>query len=377
MIEKTRRATPGGRSNEQSDVRLALRPGQASIGRCWRRRMVFFGWWQQFRGRAAVAVHHGHGVCRSRGGGRDLRGPLERRTRTTATVGGAGRDFPAPGRLRPDPLSQSTVPRLRLCANVDPILAGFRRPIGLASYAARGVDVGRLGALADGGRIRAARPACFLPRVAGHRDRGMGALEYHRPGARPVAGEPPIRLEILHRHVDYRDEFIALRRGSGFALAAVPRAGGGGPGCFACRCHRHVPARCSWDPRFKGSICRAAGERQSRAPVPGDRRSDPASLHPMAPSSLLECTELADILDSRLLQPWLPAALRTSVAARPSSPITGTQAPGPITLAVRSLMKAGAVLFFGGCGILGWCAFRGRSDRCRAVPHPRQDSPRA
>jgi hypothetical protein len=66
--------------------------------------------------------------------------------------------------------------------------------------------------------------------------------------------------------------------------------------------------------------------------------------------------ELADILESKQLQPLLPAVLRTALAQRPNSPLRGPQEPGWLTMGARGLMKAGPVLLtFGVLAIFaGW-----------------------
>lgn len=64
--------------------------------------------------------------------------------------------------------------------------------------------------------------------------------------------------------------------------------------------------------------------------------------------------ELADLLDTPLLQPWLPAVLRNALAQRPGSTLQAGQTPGPVTLAARTLMKCGLGLAVAGAGALLW-----------------------
>ena len=85
---------------------------------------------------------------------------------------------------------------------------------------------------------------------------------------------------------------------------------------------------------------------------------DPARLRatPWSELPYWNGAELADLLDDPLLQPWLPAALRQSLAQRPNGTVRGAQSPGWLTLAARTLMKAGPFLFVAGCVAFLWAA---------------------
>ena len=68
---------------------------------------------------------------------------------------------------------------------------------------------------------------------------------------------------------------------------------------------------------------------------------------------------VADLLDSPLLQPILPAPYRRSLAARSPQASPPPEA-GAVTLAVRTLMKAGLVLAGVGSIAFGFFVWRGR-----------------
>jgi hypothetical protein len=69
--------------------------------------------------------------------------------------------------------------------------------------------------------------------------------------------------------------------------------------------------------------------------------------------------ELADLLETPELQPWLPAVLRAAAAQRPGSALRGPQAPGPLTLGARTLMKFGGLCFGVGWAVVLVGALRG------------------
>jgi hypothetical protein len=68
--------------------------------------------------------------------------------------------------------------------------------------------------------------------------------------------------------------------------------------------------------------------------------------------------ELAEYLDSPLLEPMLPAVLRTAAAQRENGVIRGVQLPGPLTNWVRGLMKAGLALVVLGGAIFLWAELK-------------------
>ncbi len=80
------------------------------------------------------------------------------------------------------------------------------------------------------------------------------------------------------------------------------------------------------------------------------RTGNRSLLYDLDPSRLpyWNGAELAAQLDSPLMQPWLPAALRQRLSLRPGTTIHGDQAPGPLTMICLSAMKAGPFLALAG-----------------------------